>query len=74
MKADKLRGLDNGELESQAREMKEQLFRLRLQISMGQTDGLKKYRGLRKERARVLTILRERESPAEPSAEAADKE
>jgi ribosomal protein L29 len=31
---------------------------------MGQSDGLKKYRGLRRDRARVLTILRERELAA----------
>ena len=39
----------------------EQMFRLRFQMSMGQTDGLKKLRKLRKERARMLTVLRERE-------------
>jgi large subunit ribosomal protein L29 len=59
MKAEKLRDLDRRELENQSREMQEQLFRLRLQIGMGQTEGLKKYRALRKDRARVLTLLRE---------------
>ena len=62
MKADKLRDIDSGELQTQLRDMSEQLYRLRFQISMGQTDGLKKYRALRKDRARVLTILRERET------------
>jgi large subunit ribosomal protein L29 len=37
------------------------MFRLRFQMSMGQMDGLKKTRALRKERARMLTVLRERE-------------
>ena len=44
------------------REIEEQMFRLRFQMSMGQTEGLKKYRELRKDRARMLSILRERNS------------
>ena len=60
MKAAKVRELDAAELENQHREMDEQLFRLKLQINMGQTEGLKKYRTLRKDRARILTILQER--------------
>ena len=44
MKAEKLRELDNGELQKQAGEMKEQMFRLKFQVSMGQTDGVKTYR------------------------------
>ncbi len=59
MKAEKLRELDQRELENQSREMMDQLFHLRLQIGMGQTEGLKKYRVLRKDRARVLTLLQE---------------
>jgi large subunit ribosomal protein L29 len=61
MKADKLRDLDVKELESQAREAEAQLFHLRLQMGMGQLEGLKKYRALKKDRARLLTLLRERE-------------
>ena len=49
----------------QLKDMNEQIYRLRFQLLMGQSDGLKKYRGLRKDRARVLTILRERELAAE---------
>lgn len=60
MKADKLRELDTAELQKQSLEMREQMFRLRFQVGMGQTEGLKKYRGLRKDRARVLGILHER--------------
>ncbi len=37
------------------------MFRLKFQMSMGQAEGLKKVRSMRKERARMLTILRERE-------------
>ena len=60
MKAEKVRDQDDAELKNQLRETNEQIYRLRLQILMGQTDGVKKYRTLRKDRARVLTILHER--------------
>jgi len=59
--ADKARGLDAAEITKQLREASEQMFRLRFQLSMGQADGLTKLRNLRKERARMLTIQRERE-------------
>jgi len=62
--ADKARALDKAEIEKLLREGKEQTFRLRFQMSMGQMDGLKKVRSLRKERARMLTVLRERELAA----------
>jgi large subunit ribosomal protein L29 len=61
MKADKLRDLDENELGRQLQEMDEQVFRLGFQMSMGQMDGLKKARATRKDRARVHTILREKE-------------
>jgi len=60
MKADKIRGLDEPEMKRQLREMDEQLFRFQFQRSMGQMDGLKKARAMRKDRARIYTILRER--------------
>ena len=66
MKAQKVRDLDNNELKQQLREMEEQVFRLKFQMSMGQTDGLKKMRTIRKDRARILTVLRERELAAAP--------
>jgi large subunit ribosomal protein L29 len=56
-----VRDLDDREIKQQLTEMEEQAFRLRFQMSMGQTDGLKKVRSMRKERARLLTISRERE-------------
>jgi len=59
--ADKARGLDAAELAKQLREGSEQMFRLRFQLRMGQTDGVKKLRTLRRERARLLTVQRERE-------------
>ena len=64
MRADKVRDLDSTELQAQLKEMTEQIYRLRFQILMGQTDGVKKYRVLRKDRARVLTVLQERTAKA----------
>jgi large subunit ribosomal protein L29 len=61
MKADKIRELDNADLATQEHETREQMFRLRFQLTMGQTDGLKKLRTLKKDRARMLTTLRQRE-------------
>ena len=65
MKADKLRELDTKELDSQSQAMREQLFRLRFQMSMGQMEGLKKFRVLKKDMARLQGILREREVSAQ---------
>jgi large subunit ribosomal protein L29 len=61
MRADKIRELDNAELQRQSSDVREQAFRLRFQMAMGQTDGLKKLRNIRKDRARMLTVLRDRE-------------
>ena len=65
MKAQKVRDLDENELKHQLQEMDEQLFRLQFQMSMGQMDGLKKVRMMKKDRARMHTILRERELAGE---------
>ncbi|MBS1858671.1 MAG: 50S ribosomal protein L29 [Acidobacteria bacterium] len=64
MNAQKVRDLDNTEINHQLKEMDEQMFRLRFQMGMGQTDGLKKVRQMRKDRARMLSVLRERELAA----------
>lgn len=57
----KFRDLSTDELERQEAEMNEQIFKLRFQWAMGQTESLKKMRELRKDRARLLTILHEKE-------------
>ncbi len=62
MKSQRVRDLDDQELRRQLAEMEEQKFRLKFQMSMGQMDGLKKVRAMRKTRARILTILHEREA------------
>jgi large subunit ribosomal protein L29 len=61
MKKDKLRGLDPLEMQSKLRDIDEQSFRVKFQLSMGQTEGLKRLRENRKDRARLLTYLRESE-------------
>jgi len=67
--AEKFRALDPAELDKQLRDGAEQMFRLRFQMSMGQMDGVKKVRTLRRERARILTVLKEK--GVAPSAAAA---
>src|SRR5947209_1200827 len=47
--AEKLRNLAEGELAARQREMADQLFRLRFQLKMGQTESIKKLRELRKD-------------------------
>ncbi len=66
MKADKVRDLDTKELDIQLHDITDQLFHLRFQMRMGQLDGMKKYRVLRKDRARILTVLGQRKA-AEPA-------
>ena len=61
MKVDKVRGLTDVELKHQERDLADQLFKLKFQMNMGQTESLKKIRGLRRDIARVKTILREQE-------------
>src|SRR5205823_12365515 len=61
MEAEKIRNTTDAELKHQERELNDQLFKLKFQMNMGQTESLKKIRGLRKDIARVKTILRERE-------------
>jgi large subunit ribosomal protein L29 len=71
MKALKYRELDVAELERQQQDAQEQLFRLRFQIGMGTAEGVKKYRGLRKDRARMLTILADKKANGETADQVA---
>jgi large subunit ribosomal protein L29 len=57
----KLRDMSVDELNVQSDEMREQLFRLRFQWVMGQTESLNKIRDIRKQRARLETVLREKQ-------------
>ena len=60
MKSDKVRNFTEEELRHQESDLTDQLFKLKFQLNMGQTESLKKIRGLRKDIARVKTILGER--------------
>ncbi|MGA8152567.1 MAG: 50S ribosomal protein L29 [Terriglobales bacterium] len=64
MKSEKVRNLTDEELRHQESELNDQLFKLKFQLNMGQTESLKKIRGLRRDIARVKTIARERELSA----------
>jgi large subunit ribosomal protein L29 len=72
MEIEKIRNLSDAELEHQARTSAEQLFRLRFQVAMGQNDGVKKLRQLRKEIAQIKTIARERELGIRGAAQESD--
>ena len=61
MELTKIRNLSDDELKHQEKTSAEQLFRLRFQVSLGQNDGVKKLRQLRREIAQVKTVARERE-------------
>lgn len=61
MDVEKLRNLTDAELSHQQRELNDQLFRMKFQLKMGQTESLNKIRGLRKDVARIKTIMREKE-------------
>ncbi len=61
MELAKIRSLSDEELLHQEKTSAEQLFRLRFQVSLGQNDGVKKLRQLRKEIAQIKTVARERE-------------
>jgi len=61
MKMDKLREWGAAELKVKEKEFSDQLFRLKFQMASGQTDTLEKIRVLRKDIARVKTLLRQGE-------------
>jgi large subunit ribosomal protein L29 len=58
-RVEKFREMNPNELEIQQRELAEQIFRLRFQLTTGQSEGLKKLREAKKDLARVKTLLRE---------------
>ena len=62
MKAAELRALGAEELSAKARDLTDQLFRLRIQKSMGQLEAAGKMKSLRRDVARLKTALREKES------------
>ena len=59
--AAEMRHLDNDSLEEQLREFKEELFNLRFQAATGQLESHGRLRHVRRDIARIYTIMRERE-------------
>ena len=62
MKVTEFRDLAADELQHRAKEMDDQLVRLRIQKSMGQLEAAHKLKALRRDLARVRTVLREKET------------
>jgi large subunit ribosomal protein L29 len=56
-----LRGLEDDELVTKLRESKEELFNLRFQSATGQLDNNKRLQTVRRDIARIYTVMRERE-------------
>lgn len=61
MKASKLREMSREELENEVETSSEQLFRLRLQKATGQLDNVMKIQQIRRDLARIKTVLTEKE-------------
>jgi large subunit ribosomal protein L29 len=62
MKVTEFRDLQVDELRQREKDMDDQLFRLRIQKSMGQLEAAHKLKALRRDLARVKTVLREKET------------
>ena len=60
MKVGEIRELSVDELEGRMKDLDDQLFRMRIQKSMGQLEAPGKMRSIRRERARILTVLKEK--------------
>jgi len=55
-----LRGLSTEELQQRMKDLEDQSFRLRIQKSMGQTESANKLQPIRRQLARIQTLLREK--------------
>ncbi|HVL70058.1 MAG TPA: 50S ribosomal protein L29 [Vicinamibacterales bacterium] len=62
MKVTEVRELAVDDLRQRVKELDDQLFRLRIQKSMGQLEAAHKLKALRRDLARVKTVLREKET------------
>ena len=60
MKAEELRAMPSEELTTKERELTDQLFRMRIQKSMGQLETPDKLRTVRRDLARVKTVIRQK--------------
>ncbi len=60
-RAQELRGTDDADLLVKLRESKEELFNLRFQVATGQLDNNRRLQTVRRDIARIYTVMRERE-------------
>jgi large subunit ribosomal protein L29 len=70
---EKIREEGATELKAREKDLAEQIFRLRFQLSTGQAEALKRLRETKKDLARVKTLLRAQELTAEANAAKAGK-
>ncbi len=70
MKAEEFRELTEDDLRARERDLHDQLFRLRIQKAMGQLDQPQKVRWVRRDLARLLTVLKEKEQARTAAAPA----
>ena len=72
-KTDELRNMELEELEIRLNETRQELFNLRFQLVTGQLDNTSRLAQVRRQVARIETLLREREIAAADAAEAAEE-
>ena len=72
MELSELRQMGADDLRVKEREVREEIFRLRLKLRTNQLDNATNYRKARKELARVLTVIREKEIPGTTETKASD--
>ncbi len=72
MELSELRQMAAGDLRVKEREVREEIFRLRLKLKTNQLDNAGNYRKARKELARVLTVIREKEGAGSTETKASD--
>ena len=64
MKPSEIRDLETEDLHARIAELKEELFNLRFQLATGQLDNHRRIRQVKREVARIRTVLRERDFAA----------
>ena len=74
MKASEIRASSQGEAETQLNDLKEELFNLRFQHQVGQLENPQKMKQVKRDIARVRTILREMPGGISRDSENPDRE
>jgi len=68
MKASEIRELTTEELQTKLKTLKEELFNLRFQLAVNQLDNPTRVKAVKKDIARVLTVIREQELESSKNA------